>query len=159
MDAAWGLRIRALRTRRQISRQQLANSTGVTKDTINRMERGEVRNPRDNKRQQIADHFGVSEEYLMTGAPHAEGDPEYDILDDPLLSGHIEIKPKAPFSRSVVLSESKDGEDKARQLMEIAQKTNEKIKTLVFDGELELDQAVKTYALIYEAVKEASDLE
>ena len=158
MNGIWGLRIRSLRTRRGMSRHQLSEATGVAADTINRMERQEVRNPREDKRKQIADHFGVSEEYLMTGQPHAPGDPQEDILDDPLSAGRVVIKPKDPFSKSVTLSESRDGENDARLLMEIAQETNENIKRLVFNGDLPMDKAVKIYALVYQAVTTAHNL-
>ena len=57
---------------------------GITGDTINPIERGDVRRPRDNKQQKLAGLFGVSLGYLQTGQPHHPEGPDEDILNYPV---------------------------------------------------------------------------
>lgn len=57
-------RIKELRQKEKLTQEELANKIGVTKRTIIAWEKGE-RQIKQDKAQQLADHFGVSVGYLL----------------------------------------------------------------------------------------------
>jgi phage repressor protein C with HTH and peptisase S24 domain len=59
--------LRFLLTRDGISENVLAEQTGVSQPTINRILRGEIKDPRDNTIAPIAGHYGISVETLRRG--------------------------------------------------------------------------------------------
>ena len=81
----WGQHIQELRVRSYWTRQDVEDRLdGITGDTINPIERGDVRRTRDNKQQKLAGLFGVSLGYLQTGQPHHPEGPDEDILNYPV---------------------------------------------------------------------------
>ncbi|KAF5071795.1 helix-turn-helix protein [anaerobic digester metagenome] len=65
---------------RNISAYKIAKETGVTTATLTSWKQGKY-TPKQDKLQKIADYFGVSLEYLMTGETNTDETPYY-INDD-----------------------------------------------------------------------------
>ena len=63
MDSEFPQRLRELRERKRISRRVLSELCGLSKNMVNRYERGE-RVPSLTDAQNLADFFGVSLDYL-----------------------------------------------------------------------------------------------
>jgi len=73
---AIGPKIKELRTRQNVSLQQLADAVKASKAHIWDIERGESQNPSLELLKRIADFFQVSISDLVEENPHATGEPE-----------------------------------------------------------------------------------
>ncbi len=72
--ATFGQRLRALRTRRELSQREMGQIIGVSKSSVNMYERDE-REPSFRTLGVIADFFGVSTDYLLGRTDKADAPP------------------------------------------------------------------------------------
>lgn len=155
-NSIWGLRVRSLRAIKGWSRQELADTAGaMSMDVVNRIERGDVRKPRDDKQTRLAQALGVSVGYLLTGKPHDANDPEIDILDVSIgsatdYSHFVGSKPGAAQLASPT-------KRKKTELLDEAQKATTEINKNVFKGELTNEQCNKIFGVIYNQLVEVSE--
>ena len=63
MVSSLAVRLRILREERNFTQEQMGKELGVSENTVFRWEHGE--NPRIERVKEIAEYFGVTEEYLM----------------------------------------------------------------------------------------------
>ena len=71
-----GSKLKELRTRNNVSLQELANAVKASKAHIWDIERGASQNPSLELLKRIADYFKISISELVEENPHAEGEPE-----------------------------------------------------------------------------------
>ncbi len=145
---SWGRRVRALRSRHQWTRSKMAEMTpGVSADAINRIERGDVGKPRGGKQEALAEAFGVTVGYLLTGKPHHPDDPEFDVLDD--LTGFG--RSMSPGSDEATIADPNVPSDSqsAKQALDKTQSIMSDIDTLVFNNALSTEQKSKIFGIIY----------
>ncbi len=83
-------RYKAIRDSRNVKDSQVAKETGITKSTFSEWKSGKY-TPKQEKLQKIADYFGVSIEYLMTGSnDNAKEPPQLSARDEKDISRRLE---------------------------------------------------------------------
>ena len=70
-----GKRIAALRRQKRMSQQELARAIAVSASAVGMYEQGRREPPLD-RLLAIAELFGVSTDYLLTGVPHTQADTQ-----------------------------------------------------------------------------------
>jgi len=116
-------------------------------DTLNRIERGEVRHPRGNKQAQIADALGVSLGYLLSGKPHHPSDPDTDILLGSLGTPGFQEQ-DLDFNASWAAAQSERDTLKTKALS-IAQNVTADINSQVFNQTLSNEQCNMIFGIVY----------
>lgn len=64
-----------------VSSYKVAKETGVTQSTLSDWKRGRS-TPKSENMKKLADYFGVSIDYLMTGKDDSEKDPKLNLKDE-----------------------------------------------------------------------------
>lgn len=83
-------RYKAIRDSRNVKDSQVAKETGITKSTFSEWKSGKY-TPKQEKLQKIADYFGVSIEYLMTGSnDNVKEQPQLSSRDERDISRRLE---------------------------------------------------------------------
>jgi transcriptional regulator with XRE-family HTH domain len=95
-----GSKLKQLRTRHNVSLQQLADAVKASKAHIWDIERGESKNPSLDLLKRIADHFKISISDLVEENPHAEGEPQELIA---LYRGLKDLTPEDRETVSVLM--------------------------------------------------------
>lgn len=155
-NSIWGQRVRSLRAIKGWSRQDLADTAGsMSMDVVNRIERGDVQKPRDDKQTRLAQALGVSVGYLLTGKPHDVNDPEIDILDVPV--GAATDYSQSVDSNPGTAQPASPKKRNKTELLDEAQKATTEINKNVFKGELTNEQCNKIFGVIYNQLVEVSE--
>lgn len=82
-------RYKAIRDSRNVKDSQVAKETGITKSTFSEWKSGKY-TPKQEKLQKIADYFGVTINYLMTGTDDNEEQPQLSARDERDISRRLE---------------------------------------------------------------------
>ena len=82
-------RYKAIRDSRNVKDSQVAKETGITKSTFSEWKSGKY-TPKQEKLQKIADYFGVTINYLMTGTDDNEEQPQLIARDERDISRRLE---------------------------------------------------------------------
>lgn len=99
-EASFGARLRRLRMQRRISLVGFARQVGVSKPTVWKWERDEVR-PRQKSLAAVASILGVSERDLVFGGSTAETRPHFEPRPHLEHKPHLEPKPRRHLSEVV----------------------------------------------------------
>jgi transcriptional regulator with XRE-family HTH domain len=90
---AVGLRLKALRDDRNLSRSELASLLGFIGETIRKWERGKAA-PRSNTVKWLADFYGISMNYILDGVAREENELERKLNAQLEVSEPAETKPE-----------------------------------------------------------------
>lgn len=83
-------RYKAIRDSRNVKDSQVAKETGITKSTFSEWKSGKY-TPKQDKLQKIADYFGVTIDYLMTGTDDSAKEPaQLNARDERDISRRLE---------------------------------------------------------------------
>lgn len=82
-------RYKAIRDSRNVKDSQVAKETGITKSTFSEWKSGKY-TPKQEKLKKIADYFGVTINYLMTGTDDNEEQPQLSARDERDISRRLE---------------------------------------------------------------------
>lgn len=116
-----GDRLRYLRSKNQMERQQLADATGITYHALSKYETN-ARQPDHETLNKLADYFNVSTDYLLgrTDDPAAFDDVRQHINDDEALEylDHLHKRPEMKALFSVSRKATKEDIETAITLIE-----------------------------------------
>lgn len=106
----------ALRASKNVKDADVSRNTGIPKSTFSDWKKGKS-SPKQDKLKKIADYFGVSVEYLMTGKESTIGFSDHDAMFDLMITGDSELK-------GMIIEFQKLNPDKRKHIIELIKLLN-----------------------------------